>query len=131
MVIVDTTVWIDYLGGHVTPQTEWLDRELDRQRLGLTDVILCEVLQGVRSDSAFEETRRSLLRLEVFDTGGARLAIAAARHYRYLRTRGRTIRRTTDSWIAAFCLLRGHALLHNDRDFEPFEELLGLAVIHP
>lgn len=130
MVIVDTTVWIDYLGGHVIPQTEWLDRELERQRLGLTDVILCEVLQGVRSDHSFEETRRRLLRLEVFDTGGAELAIAAARNYRYLRSKGRTVRRVTDSWIATFCVLHGHALLHDDRDFEPFEELLGLAVVH-
>lgn len=130
MVIVDTTVWIDYLGGHAIPQTEWLDRELERQRLGLTDMILCEVLQGVRSDPRFEETRRLLLQLEVFDTGGADLAVAAARNYRYLRSKGRTVRRTTDSWIATFCLRSGHVLLHNDRDFRPFEELLGLAVVH-
>ncbi len=130
MVIVDTTVWIDYLGGHATAQAEWLDREVDRQRLGLTDVIFCEVLQGIRSDRSFEVTRRGLLRFEVFDSGGVTLAITAARNYRFLRTRGRTVRRTTDSWIAAFCLLHGHSLLHNDRDFDPFEELLGLTVVH-
>ncbi len=129
MVIVDTTVWIDYLGGHPTRQAEWLDRELDRQRLGLTDTILCEVLQGVRADDRFEETRRHLLELEVFETGGADLAVATARHYRYLRSKGRTVRRTNDAWIATFCLLHGHSLLHNDRDFEAFEDLLGLAVV--
>ena len=130
MVIVDTTVWIDYLGGSSTRHTQWLDRELDRQRLGLTDVSLCEVLQGVRYERRFEDTRRHLLKFEVFETGGVELAVAAARNYRYLRAKGRTIRRTADSWIATFCLLHGHALLHNDRDFDPFEELLGLAVVH-
>jgi len=129
VVVVDTSVWIDYLGGHSTRQTEWLDRELDRQRLGLTDTILCEVLQGVRDDRRFEAARQSLLRLEVFETGGVALAVATARHYRHLRSKGRTVRRTADAWIATFCLLNGHALLHNDRDFDPFEDLLGLAVV--
>jgi predicted nucleic acid-binding protein len=129
VVIVDTSVWIDYLGGRSTRQTEWLDRELDRQRLGLTDTVLCEVLQGIRDDRRFEATRRSLLRFEVFETGGIGEAVATARHYRQLRARGRTIRRTADAWIATFCLLNGHSLLHNDRDFDHFEDLLGLAVV--
>ena len=130
MVIVDTTVWVDYFGGVSTRQVEWLERELVRQRLGLTDLILCEVLQGVRDDRRFAETRRAMLRFEIFASGGIEQAVAAARNYRTLRASGRTVRRTVDSLIATFCLRYGHSLLHNDRDFNPFEELLGLRVVH-
>ena len=78
MTIVDTTVWIDYLGGTVNQHTDWLDQELNQQRLGLTDLILCEVLQGIRGDSTFKRVRRDLSRFEVFDTGGEALAVASA-----------------------------------------------------
>ena len=131
MVIVDSTVWIDYFNGVVTPHTDWLDREVERQRLGLTDIILCEVLQGVRGERRFRQVEARLMRFAVHETGGREIAVATARNYRFLRTRGRTVRTTIDGWIATFCLLGGHALLHNDRDFDPFEELLGLSVIHP
>jgi predicted nucleic acid-binding protein len=131
MVIVDTTVWIDYLGGTATPQADWLEREMDRQRLGLTDIILCEVLQGIRDDRRFVHVRDQLLSLEVFATGGVALAVATARNYRVLRARGWTVRTTIDGLIATFCLLNGHALLHNDRDFDRFEEALDLRVVHP
>jgi len=133
MVVVDTTAWVDYLNGVTTPHTDWLDRELDRQRLGLTDLILSEVLQGVRDEREAAETRRELLKFEVFTTGGVELAVTAARNYRALRAEGRTIRplRAVDCWIATFCLLNGHTLLHNDSDFDPFELHLGLRVIHP
>jgi predicted nucleic acid-binding protein len=131
MVIVDTTVWIDYLGGVENAETEWLDRQADRQRLGLTDLILCEVLQGIREDAAFGSVLRELRRFEVFEAGGAHLAIAAARNFRRLRQRGYTVRKTIDCWIATFCIREKHSLLHRDRDFDPFELLLGLAVIRP
>jgi predicted nucleic acid-binding protein len=131
MTIVDTTVWIDYLGGTANPHTEWLDRELYRQRLGLTDLILCEVLQGIQRDSDFALTRRQLSNFNVFATGSEELAVAAAKNYRLLRSRGCTIRKTIDCLIASFCLLEGHSLLHRDRDFEPFEQYLGLRTIHP
>jgi predicted nucleic acid-binding protein len=131
MVIVDTTVWIDYLGGAVNPHTEWLERELTRQRLGLTDLILCEVLQGIRGDAAFVQVRRDLSRFEVFDTGGEDLAVASAQNYRTLRARGYTVRKTIDSLIATFCLEGKHALLHRDRDFDAFENYLGLRVQNP
>ena len=131
MVIVDTTVWVDYLNGTPTPQTAWLDAELARQRLGLTDLILCEVLQGVRDDRQAAQTRHQLLKFEVFETGGVQLAIAAAQNYRNLRARGRTVRKTVDCLIATFCLTNDHALLHSDQDYDPFEEFLGLRVIHP
>ena len=131
MVIVDTTVWVDYLQGAENAETDWLNTELDRQRLGLTDMILCEVLQGVRDDVVAKEVERRLLNLEVFDSGGVAVAREAARNYRALRSRGHTVQKTIDCVIATFCLRGQHALLHRDRDFEPFEQFLGLSVIHP
>jgi predicted nucleic acid-binding protein len=122
-------VWVDYLRAEHNPETNWLHRELDRQRLGLTDLILCEVLQGVRDDARFARVQRDLRRFEIFETGGAELAVAAAQNFRTLRQRGHTVPKTIDCLIATFCLRGGHALLHRDRDYEPFEEL-GLAVIH-
>lgn len=131
MVIVDTTVWIDYLGGRSTPETAWLDRELGKQPLALTDIILCEVLQGIRGDADFETTRRHMAQFYVFETGGIRFAVAAAQNYRKLRRRGYAVRKTIDCLIATYCLEEGHALLHRDRDFDPFEKDLGLHVVHP
>jgi len=131
MVIVDTTVWIDYLGGITNGQTSWLDREMNRQRLGLTDLILCEVLQGVRDDVAFTQVRQDLSKFQVFDTGGIDLAVAAAQNYRSLRRRGHTVRKTIDCLIATFCLEAGHWLLHRDHDFDPLERYLGLHVVRP
>jgi predicted nucleic acid-binding protein len=131
MVIVDTTVWIDYLRGTDNPETLWLDQELTRQRLGLTDLILCEVLQGVRENALFREVRDELLSFHLFETGGKELAIASALNYRTLREQGYTVRRTIDCLIATFCLQAGHELLHRDRDFDVFERVLGLRVVHP
>ena len=131
MIIVDTTVWIDYFGGTANPHTDWLDRELSQQRIGLTDLILSEILQGIRDDSTFKRLRRELCHFEVFSTGGIDLAVASAQNYRILRSRGYTVRKTIDCLIATFCLSEGHALLHRDRDFDPFEKALGLRVLHP
>ena len=130
MVIVDTTVWIDYLRGTENPETRWLDRELQQQRLGMTDLILCEVLQGIREQTAFERVRTDLLRFQVFQSGGIDLAIAAAQNYRELRQRGYTVHKTIDCLIATFCLEARHELLHRDRDFDCFETVLGLRVVH-
>lgn len=131
MVIVDTTVWVDYFQGVTNPETDWLDAEIERQRLGLTDVILCEVLQGVRDDSAAKDVELHLLKLEVFEAGSVDLAREAARNYRTLRGRGYTVRKTIDCLIATFCLREQHSLLHRDRDFDPFERFLELSVVHP
>ena len=131
MVIVDTTVWVDYFRGVANPETDWVHTELERQRVGLTDLILCEVLQGVRDDIAAKEVERQLLKLEVFDMCGTDLAREAARNYRTLRSRGHTVRKTIDCLIATFCIREQHSLLHSDRDFDPFEKYLELSVIHP
>jgi len=131
VVIVDTTVWVDYLNGISTPEVEWFDRESERQRLGLLDLTVCEVLQGVSTDAAAARVLRTLRRFQIFDTGGIALAEAAARTYRSLRARGRTVRKTIDYLVATFCLEHSHTLLHRDRDFDPFEDVLGLQVVHP
>jgi predicted nucleic acid-binding protein len=131
VVIVDTTVWIDYFRGVVNPETDWVHAELERQRLGLTDLILCEVLQSVGDDVAAKAVERELLKLELFDTCGADLAREAARNYRTLRSRGHTVRKTIDCLIATFCIREQHSLIHRDRDFDPFEKFLELSIIHP
>jgi predicted nucleic acid-binding protein len=130
MVIVDATVWIDYLRLVDSPQALWLDRHVDSIRLGLTDLSLCEILQGTRNPNDFREVRTDLLRFRIYETGGAEIAIAAAKNYLSLRERGHTVRKTTDCLIATFCIRHGHELLHSDRDFDPFEEALGLKVVH-
>ena len=131
MIIVDTTVWIDYLNGVSTPESAWLDQEMTRRRLGLLDLMVCEILQGLASDAEAVRVLRHLRRFEILETGGVELAVAAAHNYRRLRQRGRTVRKTIDCLIATFCLRESHALLHSDRDFDAFEELLQLDVIHP
>jgi len=131
VIIVDTSIWVDYLRGTRTPHTDWLEANLLRERLGLTNLILCEVLQGITAEDSFQAVHRALLNFEVFTTGGVELALAAAQHYRRLRSAGRSVRRTADCLIATFCLLEGHSLLHNNRDYDPFEDVLGLSVIHP
>ena len=131
MVIVDNTALVDYLRGLRNAETEYFDRELGRLRFGLTDLILCEVLQGIRDERAFTRVLHELRRFEVFDTGGQELAMAAARNFLSLRQRGRTVRKTIDCLIATFCLRDAHSLLHRDRDLDHFEQILGLVMIHP
>ena len=131
MVIVDTSVWFDYFAGVSNDETGWLDVEIGKQRLGITDLILCEILQGTRSDREFRVLKGAMLKSEVFATGGREMAVASSENYRLLRKQGFTPRKTIDCWIATFCLREGHALLHRDRDFEPFEKYLALRVVHP
>lgn len=131
MVIADSSVWIDYFADRANSETDWLERELDLQPIGITDLILCEVLQGIRDEFGFARVKRELRMLHVFDTGGSRIAVKAAENFRSLRARGATVRRTIDCLIATFCIESGYTLLHRDRDFDPFERYLGLRVVHP
>jgi predicted nucleic acid-binding protein len=130
MVIVDTTVWIDYLRAVENPETLWLDAQLQRRRMGLTDLILCEVLQGISQKRDFVQVQNELLKFKIFRTGGSELAVAAAQNYRDLRRSGYTVRKTIDCLIATFCLLGKHELLHRDRDFDCFERMFGMKVMH-
>lgn len=131
MVIVDTSVWIDYFGGVSNPHTDWLDQRLGVEPFGLTDLILCEILQGIRSDSQFKKVRKALASFDLFSTGGEEMAVRSAENFRFLRARGQTVRTTIDCLIGTFCVVRGHALLHKDRDSAAFERHLGLMVIQP
>jgi predicted nucleic acid-binding protein len=130
VVIIDSSVWIDYFRGVSNGEVDWVDRELANQRLAITDLILCEVLQGVRGKAAFELALADLRLCEVLNTGGVELAVAAARNFLLLRERGYTVRKTIDCLIATYCLQENHELLHRDRDFDVFESELGLRVVH-
>jgi hypothetical protein len=131
MVIVDSSVWIDYLNDKLNSHTTWLDNALGTQEVGLTSLILCEVLQGIRHERQFVETRKGLLTLPVFEGLKADLAIASAQNFRILLRRGVTVRKSIDCLIATFCIAAGHDLLHRDRDFDAFEKHLGLSVVDP
>lgn len=129
MILVDSSVWIDYFHGESTAQTEKLDELLGRTPLLIGDLILAEVLQGCRKESQFHEVRRKLSALELIILGGEDVAIDAARNFRPLRAKGVTVRKTIDTIIATRCIVDGHELLHDDRDFDAFEEHLGLLVV--
>jgi predicted nucleic acid-binding protein len=130
MILVDASVWIDYLNGVANSQTDWLNENLSSQRLSLTDITLCEVLQGVKDRAQMARVKQYLMAFQIWTTGGTDLALAAADNYRALRDQGITVRKTIDCWIAAFCIREGHSLLHHDRDFNGFEQHLGLKVVH-
>ncbi|MFG6446841.1 PIN domain nuclease [Roseateles sp. BYS180W] len=126
MILVDSSVWIDYFRGAATAQTEKLDSLLGREPLAIGDLILAEVLQGFASDREFNQARKLLDALEVVELGGKDIAIQAAKNFRLLRARGVTVRKTIDTIIATRCIESGYTLLHADRDFEPFVQHLGL-----
>lgn len=128
MIVVDTSVWIDYVNGVVTPQTDILDIELENSRIATGDLIIVEFLQGFREDRQFLEAKNLMDSLEYYDFAGKEMAINAAQNFRRLRKKGITIRKTIDVLIATFCIEYGFELLHNDRDFDPMEEILGLRV---
>lgn len=126
MILVDSSVWIDFFRGTVTPQTERLDALLGAEPLVVGDLVLAEVLQGFSSDRDFNQARKLLTALDVVELGGQEIAIQAARNFRALRARGVTIRKTIDTLIATRCIESDYSLLFSDRDFDPFVEHLGL-----
>jgi predicted nucleic acid-binding protein len=129
LILVDSSVWIDYFKGTVTPQTEKLDSLLGRQPLSIGDLILTEVLQGFAGERDFNQARKMLTSLLVVELGGQKTAIQAARNFRALRSLGVTVRKTIDTVIATRCIESGYDLLHSDRDFDPFAQHLGLRVV--
>jgi predicted nucleic acid-binding protein len=126
VILVDSSVWIDYFCGNSTPQTERLDSLLGSEPLAIGDLILTEVLQDFASDKEFNQARKLLTSLVMVELGGRDIAIQAARNYRKLRALGVTARKTIDTVIATRCIVDGYTLLHSDRDFEPFVAHLGL-----
>jgi len=128
MILVDSSVWIAQLRGLRTPTTVKLEAAAGREPLLIGDLILLEVLQGARDESHAAQIERGLRQYALVPLLGADLAARAARNYRKLRDLGITIRKTADIIIGTFCIEHRHALLHDDRDFGPMEEHLGLMV---
>lgn len=129
MILVDSSVWIDYFNGKVTPKTDWLDSSLGREVIVMGDLILTEVLQGFQSDRDFKKAKELLLNFPFTEMLGQELAIESASNYRYLRKKGVTIRKTIDVIIGTFCLHHDFSLLHDDQDFAPLEKHLKLITV--
>jgi len=131
VILVDSSVWIDFFRGAKTPQVELLDSLLDRERLAVGDLILTEVLQGFRNDREFDLARKTLDAFTMVELGGGGIAVQAAKNFRILRALGITVRKTIDTIIATRCIEDGHTLLHSARDFEAFATHLGLRMAYP
>jgi len=129
MILVDSSVWIDYFNGTSNPQTTILDSLLGVEPIAIGDVILTEILQGFRNDTDFKTAKGVLLNLTIFEMLGQKNAIVAAENYRTLRKKGITVRKTIDCMISTFCIENNHALLFSDRDYQPFVEHLGLRTV--
>jgi hypothetical protein len=129
VILVDSSVWIDYLRGGDTPQVRKLDTLLGTVPLAVGDLIVVEVLQGCPSDREFDEVARLLQTFQQVELCGNDVKVEAARNFRRLRALGITPRKTIDTVIATRCLVSDYELLHDDRDFEPFERHLGLRCV--
>lgn len=129
MILVDSSVWIDYFNGKKTAQTDWLDSSLGNTPIIMGDLILTEVLQGFLKDKDFKAARDLLLGMPFMSMGGRALALESAMNYSFLRKKGVTVRKTMDVMIGTFCIHNELVLLHDDRDFDPMVKFLGLEVI--
>jgi predicted nucleic acid-binding protein len=126
VILVDSSVWIDYFRGTTTPQAEKLDALLGNEPVATGDLILAEVLQGFVSNRDFNQARKLMTSLVIVDLAGQAIAIQSAKNFRVLRALGITVRKTIDTVIATRCVESGLSLLYSDRDFDPFVEHLGL-----
>lgn len=126
MILADTSVWIDYLNGQITPQTDLLDDSLIAGTLAMGDLIFLEILQGIRDDKQFEQVKNKLSLLDQYSIFNSNHVTEYANNYRSLRKKGLTVRKTNDVIIASFCIQENMPLLFVDRDFQPFIEHLGL-----
>jgi len=129
MILVDSSVWVDYFNGADNPHTAKLDSLLGVELIAIGNIILTEILQGFQNDKDFKVAKAVLLSLTIFDMLGQQNSIAVAENYRFLRKKGITISKTIDCMIATFCIQNGHPLLFCDKDFQPFVEHLGLGVV--
>lgn len=128
MILVDSSVWVDYFRGTRNEQTDLLDVLLSSEPVAVGDLMLAEVLQGLNAERDFNRAKNVLLSLQQVAIGGTEIAVQAARNFRTLRLHGVTVRKTIDALIATRCIESDLLLLHNDRDFDPFEKHLGLRV---
>ncbi len=129
MILVDSSVWIDYFNGNQTSQTNWLDSSLGNTPIVIGNLILTEVLQGFQTDKDFKIARDLLLRIPFLSMGEQTLALESALNYRLLRKKGVTVRKMIDVIIGTFCIHNHLTLLHSDRDFDPMVKYLGLKII--
>jgi predicted nucleic acid-binding protein len=129
MILVDSSVWIDYFNGNQTSQTDWLDSSLGNIPIIIGDLILTEVLQGFQSDKDFKIAKDLLLRIPFMSMGEKTLALESAVNYRLLRRKGVTVRKTIDVIIGTFCIHNQLTLLHCERDYDPMVKYLGLKII--
>jgi predicted nucleic acid-binding protein len=123
-------VWIDFFRGSRTPESNYLNANLGKIEFVTGDLIVAKVLQGFRTERDFRDAKKALLSFEVYRMAGIDNAIRSAQNFRSLRDKGYTISKTIDSLIATFCLVNNFDLLHNDRDFDAYEKVFGLRVIH-
>ena len=126
MILVDSSLWIDYFNGRTSTETDFLDKLLANDTVCLGDIILSEVLQGFRRDADYRQARSLLETLPIYQMLNPELALVGADNYRKLRKRGVTIRKTVDVWIATYCIENKVPLLFSDRDFLPFVRYLKL-----
>ena len=129
MIVVDSSVWIDFLNGRNVPHVRRLRAILGNDAIIVGDLMLCEVLQGLPNESEAREVEALLRRFEIVQMGGDGIAVAAARNFRRLRGLGITIRKTIDLLIGTWCIENRKPLLHNDNDFRPMSQHLGLAEV--
>jgi len=129
MIMVDSSVWIDYFTGVASKQTDALDNILGQEPVAVGDLILTEVLQGFRRDQDYETAKALFDELTVFEMLGKNMAIISAENFRALRKRGITVRKTADVIIASFCIERKFPLLFADKDYMPFVKYLGLVEV--
>ena len=130
MIVVDSSVWIDYFNGKKTPQTDWLDSALGNTPVIIGDLILAEVLQGFQNIKEFKVAKDLLLGMPFMPMVGRAIALKSAENYRSLRRRGVTVRKTIDVIIGTFCIYYQLPLLHDDRDFDPMVKFLGLKIVN-
>lgn len=126
MILVDTSVWIDYLNGVQGKHTDTLDSGIVEGTVAMGDLIFLEILQGIRDDREYRKTKQTLMTLDRLEMFGLGMPEKCAENYRLLRKEGITIRKTTDVIIATFCIEQRMPLLFIDRDFIPFVDHLGL-----
>ena len=126
MILVDTSVWIDYFNGNADKYTDALDQALEKGVVAIGDLIFLEILQGFKGDKEFKLAKETLSTLEQYEMFGRVIALRSAENYRALRKKGITIRRTADVIIATFCIENELPLLFSDKDFKPFVQHLGL-----
>ncbi len=131
MILVDTSVWIDYLNGVLSKHTDTLDSGIVEGTVAIGDLIFLEILQGIRDDREYRKTKQTLMMLDRFQMFGQGMPEKCAENYRALRKKGITIRKTMDVIIATFCIERRMPLLFTDRDFIPFVDHLGLLSVLP